>query len=164
MSYDHDPGATYEGRPLARPAEELTDQGLSFDVATMLSRRNVLRSLGLGAVAVGLSACGGTNSGTTGSTSASGTASGSAALAEIPDETELMIKDPANDAAVFAGVAVYAWHCTRRLHISALVTDLHVLDQHIRATGPAHVPLNCGTRVGGSGCRLTRPAFRTSIG
>ncbi len=25
--------AAYEGRPLARPHEELTDQGLAFDVA-----------------------------------------------------------------------------------------------------------------------------------
>jgi hypothetical protein len=30
---------TYEGRPLARPDDELVDQGLSFDVTTLLSRR-----------------------------------------------------------------------------------------------------------------------------
>ena len=34
----HDP--TYEGRSLDRPDEELTDQGLRFDVVTLLSRRN----------------------------------------------------------------------------------------------------------------------------
>lgn len=75
---------TYEGRALARPDEELTDQGLTFDVATLLSRRNVLRALGLGATAVGLTACG-FNGSTSPSTSSA--SSGSSANAEIPDET-----------------------------------------------------------------------------
>src|SRR5918997_1241736 len=73
----HEP--TYEGRPLVRPDEEVVDQGLGFDVTTLLSRRRVLRALGLGAAAAGLAACGG---GTTGTTAASGTG-----LGEIPDET-----------------------------------------------------------------------------
>jgi protocatechuate 3,4-dioxygenase beta subunit len=73
----HEP--TYEGRPLVRPDEEVVDQGLGFDVTTLLSRRRVLRALGLGATAAGLAACG---SGTTGTTAASGTG-----LVEIPDET-----------------------------------------------------------------------------
>ena len=73
----HEP--TYEGRPLLRPDEEVVDQGLGFDVTTLLSRRRVLRALGLGAAAASLAACG---SGTTGTTTASGTG-----LVEIPDET-----------------------------------------------------------------------------
>jgi protocatechuate 3,4-dioxygenase beta subunit len=73
----HEP--TYEGRPLVRPDEEVVDQGLGFDVTTLLSRRRVLRALGLGAAAAGLAACG---NGTTGTTAASGTG-----LVEIPDET-----------------------------------------------------------------------------
>jgi protocatechuate 3,4-dioxygenase beta subunit len=55
------------------------DQGLGFDVTTLLSRRRMLRALGLGAAAAGLAACG---SGTTGTTATSGTG-----LVEIPDET-----------------------------------------------------------------------------
>ena len=49
---------TYEGRPLARPDEELADQGLGFDLGTLIGRRHVLRALGIGAVTLGLGACG----------------------------------------------------------------------------------------------------------
>ncbi len=36
------PGApTFESGPLARPDEELVDQGLGFDVATVLDRRQL---------------------------------------------------------------------------------------------------------------------------
>ena len=88
----HDSTPTYEGRRLPRPADEVVDQGLAFDVDTLFSRRRVLAVFGLGAATVGLAACGGssrsssaTNSTTTASTTSS---TGSAtALAEIPDET-----------------------------------------------------------------------------
>jgi len=82
---------TYEGRPLARPHEELVDQGLSFDVTTLLSRRRMLQAIGLGAVTVGLAACGvnsassGTSSAAAGSSTSGSTAAGT--LTEIPDET-----------------------------------------------------------------------------
>ena len=75
---------TYQGRPFDRPDEELTDQGLSFDVVTLLSRRNLLRGLGLGAVAIGAAACGVDSSSPA---SSSSTASATAASGEIPDET-----------------------------------------------------------------------------
>ena len=77
MEFDrrHERAATYEGRALPRPGEEVVDQGLGFDVAT-IGRRRLLRVLGLGAVAVGVAACG------TGTGNASTTSSG-----EIPDET-----------------------------------------------------------------------------
>jgi protocatechuate 3,4-dioxygenase beta subunit len=77
---------SYEGRPLVRPDEEVVDQGLGFDLTTLLDRRQVLRFLGLGVASVGLAACGaGSGSGTAAS---SATASGSAATTgEIPDET-----------------------------------------------------------------------------
>jgi protocatechuate 3,4-dioxygenase beta subunit len=77
----------YEGRPLARPHEELVDQGLGFDVTTLLSRRKMLRALGLGAAAVGLAACGGGGTGSGSSASSASTTSGSATSGEIPDET-----------------------------------------------------------------------------
>lgn len=76
---------TYEGRPLARPDEDIDDQGLAFDVDTVMSRRRSLRLFGLGAAAVGLTAC---STGSGGSSSASTTMSSAAgAEGEIPDET-----------------------------------------------------------------------------
>ena len=82
MSRHRPQDLTFEGRPFDRPDEELTDQGLRFDVVTVLSRRNMLRGLGLGATALTLAACGA-------NTSSSGTPSVSAATSsgEIPDET-----------------------------------------------------------------------------
>ncbi|GAB4081841.1 intradiol ring-cleavage dioxygenase [Modestobacter muralis] len=77
----HGQQPTYEGRPLARPQEEVVDQGLGFDLGTLLSRRRMLGVLGLGAAAAGLAACGG------GSTSSTAAATASAASGEIPDET-----------------------------------------------------------------------------
>jgi protocatechuate 3,4-dioxygenase beta subunit len=77
----------YEGRPLPRQDEDIDDQGLGFDLGTLMSRRRSLRFLGLGAAAVGLAACspgGGTATPT--STPASTTAA-SGAAGEIPDET-----------------------------------------------------------------------------
>jgi protocatechuate 3,4-dioxygenase beta subunit len=80
--------AAYQGRPLARPEEELVDQGLGFDVATLLSRRQMLRALGLGAAAFGLAACGSGSGSSSGSSSSStATASAAGATGEVPDET-----------------------------------------------------------------------------
>lgn len=88
------PRPTYQGRPYDRPDDELVDQGLPFDVTTLLSRRRALLTLGLGAGVAGLAACGvtGTDSASgTGTASSAGTAastgSGTDALVEIPDET-----------------------------------------------------------------------------
>src|SRR5687768_374248 len=64
----HEP--TYEGRPLVRPDEEVVDQGLGFDLTTLMSRRRMLRALGLGAAAAGLAACASNTSTTAGSASA----------------------------------------------------------------------------------------------
>ncbi|MFI5954037.1 intradiol ring-cleavage dioxygenase [Cryptosporangium sp. NPDC051539] len=67
---------TYHGRPLARPDEELVDQGLDFDLGTLFSRRSALAVLGLGAVAAGAAACG-----------SDASPAGASELTEIPDET-----------------------------------------------------------------------------
>ncbi|MBJ7451350.1 MAG: intradiol ring-cleavage dioxygenase [Blastococcus sp.] len=85
-----DTGSTYEGRPLPRPEEELVDQGLRFDVDTLLSRRRLLAVLGIGTATVGLAACsGGSGTAATSSSTApsSAAATGAAAAGEIPDET-----------------------------------------------------------------------------
>jgi protocatechuate 3,4-dioxygenase beta subunit len=96
---------TFEGRPLPHPDEPVFDQGLAFDVDTLVSRRQVLRALGYGAVGVGLVTIVGCSPGgataTPGSpgATATGSATGSATGAgstfgagvdtcvEIPNET-----------------------------------------------------------------------------
>jgi protocatechuate 3,4-dioxygenase beta subunit len=82
------PAPAYEGRPLPRPRDEVVDQGLGFDVETLLDRRRALRFLGLGAAGAVLTACGtGTSTGSGGSSSTTTTSSASATSGEIPDET-----------------------------------------------------------------------------
>jgi len=49
---------TFEGRRLPYPHEPAFDQGLQFDVETLLDRRRVLKLLGFGAAALSLAACG----------------------------------------------------------------------------------------------------------
>ncbi|TDD60879.1 3,4-dioxygenase subunit beta [Kribbella antibiotica] len=79
---------SYEGRPLPRPQDEVVDQGLSFDIGTLFSRRRALRFLGLGAAGGVLVACG-TNAGSASTTSPTASASSttSTTTGEIPDET-----------------------------------------------------------------------------
>lgn len=50
-------GPSYEGRLLERPEEEVVDQGIRFDLGTLVSRRGVLSLVGLGAGAAVLAAC-----------------------------------------------------------------------------------------------------------
>lgn len=71
----------WRGRLLPRPQEDLEDQGLAFDVGTVVGRRTLLRGAGLGAAGLGLAACG------AGGTTPSGTVTTGAATGEIPDET-----------------------------------------------------------------------------
>ncbi len=77
---------TYQGRTLPRQDEDVDDQGLAFDIATMhqrgLDRRRVLGVLGLGAAGLTLAAC---SSEAEAESTASATTSSS--LSEIPDET-----------------------------------------------------------------------------
>ena len=74
---------THQGRVLPRQDEDVDDQGLAFDLATVrqraLDRRRVLGALGLGAVGLTLAACGGGD--------ADASTAGASALSEIPDET-----------------------------------------------------------------------------
>ena len=89
---------TYEGRHLPDPDEEIVDQGLGFDIGTLVTRRRALGLLGAGVGALALAACGSDDTGssatanTTGSTSGSttgstATASGDACVTLIPEET-----------------------------------------------------------------------------
>ena len=73
-------GPAYEGRLLHRADDEVVDQGVSFDLGTLISRRSVMGIFGVGVGAFALAAC---SSGTA-DTAVSKTAG---ALTEIPDET-----------------------------------------------------------------------------
>jgi protocatechuate 3,4-dioxygenase beta subunit len=74
---------TYEGRALPKPDEEIVDQGLGFDLGTLVGRRHILQALGLGAVTLGLAACGSDSE----SKSASSASSSASGTGEIPEET-----------------------------------------------------------------------------
>jgi protocatechuate 3,4-dioxygenase beta subunit len=80
---------TYEGRPLARPDEEVVDQGLGFDIGTLMGRRRMLRVLGIGVATAGLAACGTQASGSsaTSTTTAASATDTSDTSSEIPEET-----------------------------------------------------------------------------
>ena len=83
-----EPWPTFEGRPLADPTEPVVDQGLQFDVVTLIDRRQVLKMLGLGGVAIGIAAC--APAAATGSPSSSAAAAASVSAADcvaIPEET-----------------------------------------------------------------------------
>jgi protocatechuate 3,4-dioxygenase beta subunit len=83
-------GPTYEGRLLDRVDEEVVDQGVAFDIRTLVSRRGVLGLAGLGVGAVVLAACAPTASSSTGTatpTPDSTSGSTTAPAGEIPDET-----------------------------------------------------------------------------
>jgi protocatechuate 3,4-dioxygenase beta subunit len=75
-------GPAYEGRLLARADEEVVDQGVAFDLRTLISRRGVLSLIGIGAGAVALAACTTDASGSSSTTATTTTSTG-----EIPDET-----------------------------------------------------------------------------
>ncbi|GAA4425195.1 intradiol ring-cleavage dioxygenase [Georgenia halophila] len=132
---------TYEGRPLPRPDEEVVDQGLGFDISTLLARRQVLEALGSisgfraanGASADPFSTADGEvldeTAGPSGAgshghdllarsgivradiRSSLGPAGGTAE--GVPMELELTVIDLASGGAPLAGAAVYVWHCDR---------------------------------------------------
>lgn len=131
----------FEGRPLPRPDAELVDQGLGFDLGTLLSRRQVLV---LGAVA-GLTACTGAGDRsseipdeTPGPFPAHGTDgldvleqsgvvrrdirssfAGMTGTAEgVPMEIQLTVTDLSAGGAPYAGVAVHVWQCDREARYS----------------------------------------------
>src|SRR3712207_526995 len=71
---------TFSKRALPRPHEDIVDQGLGFDLETLMGRRQALRLFGLGAATLGLAACDTEPSPPSPTTSA-------AASGEIPGET-----------------------------------------------------------------------------
>lgn len=83
---------TFEGRPLADPAEPIFDQGLRFDLQTLIGRRQMLRlmgTMGVGAGVATLAACLPSSNSPAASSAASSSAAAvaSADCATIPEET-----------------------------------------------------------------------------
>ncbi|MBI3745464.1 MAG: intradiol ring-cleavage dioxygenase [Chloroflexi bacterium] len=87
------PIPTFEGRPLPDPTEPAWDQGLAFDIQTLIDRRQALKLLGrvgLGAGMVTLAACAPAASALMSASPSAGSsvaAGSSAACALIPEET-----------------------------------------------------------------------------
>jgi protocatechuate 3,4-dioxygenase beta subunit len=91
------PPRTYQGRPLADPDEDIYDQGLRFDLETLIDRRRALQLLGyagLSAGVVALAACApsvtGSPTASAGSTLTSAATAASTAVTTcevIPEET-----------------------------------------------------------------------------
>ena len=88
-----EPVPNFQGRPLPDPSEPAWDQGLAFDVATLLDRRQALKlfgTVGIGVGVVTLAACApGASAFLTASPGASPTVAGTATAecAAIPEET-----------------------------------------------------------------------------
>lgn len=81
---------TFEGRPLANPHEEIFDQGLAFDLETVIGRRRMLQLLGTAGMGAGLFALVGCVPAASGSATATSGLSASSAAADcevIPEET-----------------------------------------------------------------------------
>jgi protocatechuate 3,4-dioxygenase beta subunit len=86
---------TFEGRPLTNPAEPVFDQGLAFDLQTLVGRRQLLKligTMGVGASVAALAACLPSSSSTAGASFSAGAGSSLAAVASadcatIPEET-----------------------------------------------------------------------------
>ena len=71
-------GPMYEGRLLDRADEEVVDQGVAFDIGTLVNRRSMLGILGVGAGALALAACAPSTAGSTATSSATTTATSTA--------------------------------------------------------------------------------------
>ena len=81
---------TFEGRLLPHPDEPPYDQGLQFDVETLIDRRRVLKAIGFGAATAGfasLAACVPGSSAGASTAASTGASQAAAACDVIPEET-----------------------------------------------------------------------------
>jgi protocatechuate 3,4-dioxygenase beta subunit len=81
---------TYEGRLLANPNEDIFDQGLAFDLQTLIDRRRMLKLIGFTGAGLLLAGCGPSTDGSPGAASATSASSGGgteAGCVPIPEET-----------------------------------------------------------------------------
>src|SRR5699024_288087 len=124
------PRNRFEGRSLTRPEEDLEDQGLSFDIATAVTRRGALGVLGGGAVAAVLTACTAGEATSSGASDGGGASGGTSAssLTEMPGET----------AGPYPGTAPTARTCSRPAAWSAATSP--------PASTPTPPPTACRSR------------------
>ncbi|MDO5634825.1 MAG: intradiol ring-cleavage dioxygenase [Micrococcus sp.] len=92
----------FEGRILHRQDEDIEDQGVAFDVGTLVSRRNALGVFGTGAGALLLAACGVTSGGSSASSasSSSSAAAATGSSSAVPSDLEEM---PTETAGPYPG-------------------------------------------------------------
>jgi protocatechuate 3,4-dioxygenase beta subunit len=88
----HNPTAphTYDGRPLPHPDESIFDQGLAFDVETLLDRRRMLKLIGLSGLSAGLVAlvgCGPSSGGSASANAGTSAVAVASCSTVIPEET-----------------------------------------------------------------------------
>lgn len=93
---------TFEGRVLPRQDEDPEDQGLAFDIGTILSRRKILGLIGVGAGSAALAACAPQVSITqTGATSSSSSASAIESAASV--DTQNLVEMPSETNGPYPG-------------------------------------------------------------
>jgi protocatechuate 3,4-dioxygenase beta subunit len=80
-------GPAFEGRLLDRVDEEVVDQGVAFDIGTLVSRRSMMGIFGAGMGALALAACSASATVSTATQGATASSTAASALAEVPDET-----------------------------------------------------------------------------
>lgn len=90
---------TFEGRPLAKPGEDLEDQGLGFDLNTLVNRRRMLSLGGVGTGAFLLAACGAGSSSTSSSSSSSASASASSSASASATASKSFTEEMPNETA-----------------------------------------------------------------
>lgn len=98
-------GPAYQGRLLARPDEEVVDQGAGFDLGTLMSRRTVLSLLGIGVGATALAACSAGVSDASGGTSSSAAASASSSTGLSPSSSGSSASSASSSSASTASAA-----------------------------------------------------------
>jgi protocatechuate 3,4-dioxygenase beta subunit len=83
------PITTWRGRKLKDPDEPIFDQGLAFDLETLLDRRGLLKVVGIGGLGLALAACSASPSSGAATAASSPTAAGTAdeSCVTIPEET-----------------------------------------------------------------------------
>jgi protocatechuate 3,4-dioxygenase beta subunit len=97
---------TYEGRRLADPLEPIFDQGLAFDLETLIDRRRALQFMGLGGVGAGIFAligCSPAGSSASALLSSSASASAAAAATASAGEVSCEAAIPEETAGPFPG-------------------------------------------------------------
>ena len=94
------PVPAYEGRPLPDPTEPVYDQGLAFDIETLLNRRQILKAMGYGGLAAGIYVVAACTPGSTAAPSSASAATSSPSISPSAASTASAGATSAADCAV----------------------------------------------------------------